>query len=60
MNKLLIATSIAFVLSQNIFAKEAPVENEQTRFESLSKLTKVIGTVEKGAQVSAVPESRES
>lgn len=47
MNKLLIATSIAFVLSQNIFAKEAPVENEQTRFESLSKLTKVIGTVEK-------------
>ncbi|OQR41989.1 peptidase S41 [Aliarcobacter cryaerophilus] len=31
----------------NIFAKEAPVENEQTRFESLSKLTKVIGTVEK-------------
>ena len=47
MNKLLIATSIAFVLSQNIFAKETPVENEQTRFESLSKLTKVIGTVEK-------------
>lgn len=47
MNKLLIATSIAFVLSQNIFAKEVPVENEQTRFESLSKLTKVIGTVEK-------------
>ncbi|MGJ0320256.1 S41 family peptidase [Aliarcobacter cryaerophilus] len=47
MNKLLITTSIAFVLSQNIFAKEAPVENEQTRFESLSKLTKVIGTVEK-------------
>lgn len=47
MNKLLIATSIAFVLSQNIFAKEAAVENEQTRFESLSKLTKVIGTVEK-------------
>ena len=47
MNKLLIETSIAFVLSQNIFAKEAPVENEQTRFESLSKLTKVIGTVEK-------------
>jgi carboxyl-terminal processing protease len=47
MNKLLIATSIAFVLSQNIFAKEAPVEPEQTRFESLSKLTKVIGTVEK-------------
>ncbi|MFB1032536.1 MAG: S41 family peptidase [Aliarcobacter cryaerophilus] len=47
MNKLLLATSIAFVLSQNIFAKEAPVENEQTRFESLSKLTKVIGTVEK-------------
>lgn len=46
-DNLLIATSIAFVLSQNIFAKEAPVENEQTRFESLSKLTKVIGTVEK-------------
>ncbi|RBQ28193.1 S41 family peptidase [Aliarcobacter vitoriensis] len=48
MNKLLIASTIAFVLSQNIFAKDTkPKENEQTRFESLSKLTKVIGTVEK-------------
>ena len=47
MNKLLIATSIAFVLSQNIFAKEAPVENEQTRFESISKLTKVKATLQK-------------
>ena len=43
MNKLH-TTSIAFVLSQNIFAKEAPVENEQTRFE-LIETKKVIGTV---------------
>ena len=34
-------------MKSHLFAKEAPVENEQTRFESLSKLTKVIGTVEK-------------
>ncbi|MFV7790788.1 S41 family peptidase [Aliarcobacter lanthieri] len=48
MNKLLIASTIALVLSQNIFAKDnQKKETEQTRFESLSKLTKVIGTVEK-------------
>ena len=47
MNRLLIASTVAFVLSTNIFAKDTKVENEQTRFESLSKLTKVIGTVEK-------------
>ncbi|QKF60120.1 S41 family peptidase [Aliarcobacter lanthieri] len=48
MNKLLIASTIALVLSQNIFAKDTQKkETEQTRFESLSKLTKVIGTVEK-------------
>ena len=45
MKKLLLASSIALLLTQSIFAKEeAP---EKTRFESLSKLTKVIGTVEK-------------
>jgi len=47
MNKLLIASAIALVLSQNTFAKDKIQETEQTRFESLSKLTKVIGTVEK-------------
>jgi carboxyl-terminal processing protease len=47
MNRLLVATSIAFVLSSNLFAKEKVEEPTQTRFESLSKLTKVIGTVEK-------------
>lgn len=45
MKKLLIASSIALLLTQSIFAKEEL--NEKTRFESLSKLTKVIGTVEK-------------
>ena len=47
MNRLLVATSIAFVISSNLFAKEKVEEPTQTRFESLSKLTKVIGTVEK-------------
>jgi carboxyl-terminal processing protease len=47
MNRLLVATSIAFVLSSSLFAKEKVEEPTQTRFESLSKLTKVIGTVEK-------------
>ncbi len=46
MKKLLLASSIALLLSQSLFAKEE-VQEEQTRFESLSKLTKVIGTVEK-------------
>jgi carboxyl-terminal processing protease len=34
-------------MSQNIFAQEEATAPEQSRFESLSKLTKVIGTVEK-------------
>ena len=45
MKKLLLASSIALLLTQSIFAKEETPE--KTRFESLSKLTKVIGTVEK-------------
>ncbi|WP_198304932.1 S41 family peptidase [Arcobacter vandammei] len=47
MNRLLVATSVAFLLSSSLFAKEKVEEPAQTRFESLSKLTKVIGTVEK-------------
>lgn len=46
MKRLLLASALSFVLSQNLFAVEE-VTPEQTRFESLSKLTKVIGTVEK-------------
>jgi len=45
MKKLLLASSIALLLTQSIFAQEEVPE--KTRFESLSKLTKVIGTVEK-------------
>ena len=45
MNRLLVATSIAFVLSSSLFAKEKVEEPTQTRFESLSKLTKIIGNV---------------
>lgn len=49
MHKLFLATTVALVLFQSVFAKsnETAEETEQTRFESLSKLTKVIGTVEK-------------
>ena len=47
MKKLLLASTLAVVLSQTLFAKEEVVVPEQSRFESLSKLTKVIGTVEK-------------
>ena len=47
MKRLFLATTISLVLSQALFAKEEVVEPEQSRFESLSKLTKVIGTVEK-------------
>jgi carboxyl-terminal processing protease len=47
MKKLLLASSITLILTQTLFAKEEIKEQEQTRFESLSKLTKVIGTVEK-------------
>ena len=46
MKRLLLASALTLVISQNIFAKEE-VAPDQTRFESLSKLTKVIGTVEK-------------
>jgi len=47
MKKLLIASSLALLFTQSVIAKESPEEIKQTRFESLSKLTKVIGTVEK-------------
>lgn len=46
MKRLLLTSTLALVISQNLFAKEEVV-SEQSRFESLSKLTKVIGTVEK-------------
>ncbi|MAD42658.1 MAG: peptidase S41 [Arcobacter sp.] len=45
MKKLLIAISLGLLFSQSIVADE-DIE-EKSRFESLSKLTKVIGTVEK-------------
>ncbi|WP_072679753.1 S41 family peptidase [Arcobacter sp. LA11] len=47
MNKFLIISSLVLCLSQSIVAKEEVKELNQTRFESLSKLTQVIGTVEK-------------
>jgi carboxyl-terminal processing protease len=47
MKKILLASALTLVLSQTLFSKEEVVVPEQTRFESLSKLTKVIGTVEK-------------
>jgi len=49
MNKFLLATSLVLFLSQTINAKEEikKEKSTQTRFESLSKLTQVIGTVEK-------------
>ena len=48
MKRLLLASAVTLVLSQSLFSKEeAAVVPEQSRFESLSKLTKVIGTVEK-------------
>jgi len=46
MKRLLLASTLTLIISQNLFANEEVVP-EQTRFESLSKLTKVIGTVEK-------------
>lgn len=46
MKRLLLASALSLVVSQNLFANEEVVP-EQSRFESLSKLTKVIGTVEK-------------
>jgi carboxyl-terminal processing protease len=47
MKRLLLASALTLVLSQTLFSKEEIVVPEQSRFESLSKLTKVIGTVEK-------------
>ena len=47
MNKILLISSIILCLSQSIIAKEEIKDSNQTRFESLSKLTQVIGTVEK-------------
>lgn len=47
MNKFLLISSLVLCLSQSIVAKEEVKELSQTRFESLSKLTQVIGTVEK-------------
>lgn len=47
MKKLFLASSLTLILSQFIFANQSEQDYEQTRFESLSKLTKVIGTVEK-------------
>ncbi len=47
MSKILLSISVFLFLSQSIVAKEEVKESNQTRFESLSKLTQVIGTVEK-------------
>jgi len=47
MKRLLLASTLTLIMSQNIFAQEEATAPEQSRFESLSKLTKVIGTVEK-------------
>lgn len=48
MNRFILISAIVLLLSQSIFANEKQEEeNNQTRFESLSKLTQVIGTVEK-------------
>ena len=47
MKKFLLASSFALVLSPGLFAKEKSEELTQSRFESLTKLTQVIGTVEK-------------
>jgi carboxyl-terminal processing protease len=46
MKRLFLASALSLVLSHTLFAVGEPTP-EQTRFESLSKLTKVIGTVEK-------------
>lgn len=45
MKKLLLALSLGLLLTQSVFAEVEIAE--KSRFESLSKLTKVIGTVEK-------------
>ncbi|RXK08653.1 peptidase S41 [Halarcobacter ebronensis] len=47
LSKLFLIASLVTLLSQSVIAKEEQQENNQSRFESLSKLTQVIGTVEK-------------
>lgn len=47
LNKFFLIASFLLVLSQSVIAKEEANESNQSRFESLSKLTQVIGTVEK-------------
>ncbi len=47
MNKFLLVSSLVLFLSQSIIAKDEIKESNKSRFESLSKLTQVIGTVEK-------------
>lgn len=47
LNKFFLISSFVLLLSQSVIAKEEAKETNQSRFESLSKLTQVIGTVEK-------------
>lgn len=47
MNKLLLIITFFLLSTQSIVAKQDAEQTTQTRFESLSKLTQVIGTVEK-------------
>lgn len=49
MKKLIITSILSLFLTISLFAKEKneTATSDQTRFESLTKLTKVIGTVEK-------------
>ncbi len=46
MKKIILASAISLILTNTTFAKEN-LQKEESRLESLSKLTKVIGTVEK-------------
>lgn len=48
MKKLILASTLVITLTQAVLAKNSEQEEQEpTRFESLSKMTKVIGTVEK-------------
>lgn len=47
MRNFLLISTILFLFAQNVSAKATKEELAKTRFESLSKLTQVIGTVEK-------------
>ena len=48
MKKLILASTLVLTLTQAVLAKNSEQEEQEpTRFESLSKMTKVIGTVEK-------------